>query len=153
MTLHSQSPPMPFDDAKIFDKKRYKHWVDDHVRFSDLDALGHTNNNAIGQFFENARAVLFMEVTPQWPYRDQIFVLARIAIDYRHELHMPAQVRVGTSVTGFGRTSMRMASALFHGEIGIAYAETVSVLIEEHSRQPVEIPADLRKILAAYAVI
>jgi acyl-CoA thioester hydrolase len=142
---------MPFDDAKIFDITRYKHWVDDHVRFSDLDALGHTNNNAIGQFFENARAILFMEVTPKWPYRDQIFVLARIAIDYRHELHMPARLRVGTCVTGFGRTSMRMASTLFHEKTGIAYAETVSVLIEETSRKPVEIPPDLRKLLTAYA--
>lgn len=138
-------------DAQRFAKKRYKHWSSDYVRFSDLDALGHTNNNAIGEYFENARAVLFMEVTPDWPHRQTLFVLARIAIDYRHELHMPADLRVGTCVTGFGRTSMRMASALFHGDIGIAYAETVSVLIEEVSRKPVEIPADLRKILTKYA--
>jgi acyl-CoA thioester hydrolase len=143
------------DDISHFDIKHYKHWVEDHVRFSDLDPLGHTNNNAIGQFFENARAILFMEVTPRWPHRDQIFVLARIAIDYRHELHMPAKLRVGTRITSFGRTSMRMASALFHtrpeGDIGIAYAETVSVLIDEASRKPVEIPQDLRKLLNAYA--
>jgi acyl-CoA thioester hydrolase len=139
------------DDARHFDVTRYRHWVEDRVRFSDLDALGHTNNNAIGQFFENARAILFMEVTPSWPYRDQIFVLAHIGIDYRHELHMPADLRIGTAVTGFGRTSMRMASALFHSQIGIAYAETVSVLIGETSRQPVAIPLDLREKLAVYA--
>jgi len=140
----------PIDDTQRFDPTRYKHWAEDHVRFSDLDALGHTNNNAIGEYFENARAVLFMEVTPSWPHRDQLFVLARVAIDYRHELHMPAHVRIGTRVLGFGRTSMRMASALFHEKIGIAYAETVSVLIEEKSRKPVEIPAELRKVLTKY---
>ena len=132
------------DDARRFDVKRYKHWAKDYVRFNqNLDALGHTNNNAIGEYFENARAILFTEVTPDWPHRAQIFVLARIAIDYRHELHMPAELRIGTCVTGFGRTSMLMASALFHGDIGIAYAETVSVLIEEKSRKPVEIPAGI----------
>jgi len=140
----------PLTDAQRFDTNRYKHWTEDHVRFSDLDALGHTNNNAIGEYFENARAALFMDVTPRWPHREQLFVLAHIAIDYRHELHMPAALRIGTCVTGFGRTSMRMASALFFGTTGIAYAETVSVLIEEASRQPVEIPADLRKVLSAY---
>jgi acyl-CoA thioester hydrolase len=137
-------------DSRQFDIKRYKHWVEDHVRFSDLDALGHTNNVAIGEFFENARAILFMEVTPRWPYRDQIFVLAHIGIDYRREMHMPAKLRIGTCVTGFGRTSMRMASALFHEGNGIAYAETVSVLIDEASRQPAPIPIDLQEKLAVY---
>jgi acyl-CoA thioester hydrolase len=138
-------------DAECFDAARYKHWAEDYVRFSDLDALGHVNNNAIGEYFENARAVLFTEVTPDWPHRQQLFVLARIAIDYRHELHMPAHLRIGTRVTGFGRTSMRMASAVFHEKTGIAYAETVSVLIEEQSRQPVEISQELRTILSTYA--
>ena len=142
--------PGSITDTRRFDTNRYKHWAKDYVRFSDLDALGHTNNNAIGEYFENARAGLFMEVTPRWPHRDQIFVLARISIDYRHELHIPADLRIGTCVTGFGRTSMLMASALFHGDIGIAYAETVSVLIEESSRKPAEIPADLRQTLMKY---
>ena len=138
-------------DARRFDTARYKHWSKDYVRFSDLDPLGHTNNNAIGEYFENARAALFVEVTPSWPRGNQIFVLARISIDYRHELHIPADLRIGTCVTGFGRTSMRMASAVFHDKTGIAYAETVSVLIEEKSRKPAEIPADLRQILSKYA--
>jgi acyl-CoA thioester hydrolase len=137
-------------DAERFNPALYKHWANDHVRFSDIDALGHTNNNAIGEYFENARAALFMEVTPLWPRRKDIFVLAHISIDYRHELHIPAQLRIGTRVLSFGRTSMRMASALFHEKIGIAHAETVSVLIEQDSRKPMEIPADLRKMLMKY---
>ena len=140
----------PLTDAQRFDPARYKHWAEDYVRFSDLDALRHVNNNAIGEYFENARAVLFMETTPDWPHRAHIFVLAHISIDYRHELHMPADLRIGSCVTGFGRTSMRMASAIFHNKVGIAYAETVSVLIEEKSRQPVEIPPELRKVLMKY---
>src|SRR6185312_8655715 len=98
-------------DGHRFNAARYKHWAKDYVRFSDLDPLGHTNNNAIGEYFENARASLFMEVTPLWPRREQIFVLARISIDYRHELHIPADLRIGSCVCGFGSTSMRMASA------------------------------------------
>ena len=146
----TETKPTSPTDAERFDHVRYKHWSEDYVRFSDLDALGHVNNNAIGEYFENARALLFMQVLPKWPHREQLFVLARIAIDYRHELHMPANLRVGTRVLGFGRTSMRMASALFNDKTGIAYAETVSVLIEHKSRQPIEIPSELRKILSAY---
>ena len=138
------------DDADRLDQHRYKHWTLDHVRFSDLDPLGHVNNNAIGQYFENARAALFMEVTPEWPRRDRLFVLARIAMDFRRELHMPADLRIGTAVLRLGHTSLILGSALFHGEDGIAYAETVSVFIDNTTRKPVEIPNELRSILERY---
>src|SRR5580698_10092311 len=124
-------------DAQRFDPARYKHWAKDYVRFSDLDPLGHTNNNAIGEYFENARAALFMKVTPNWPHRDQLFVLARTAIDFRRELHMPAALRIGTTILSVGRTSMTLANALFRGADGLASCESVSVLIDKASRKPV----------------
>ena len=96
---------MIMDDAQRFDQRRYKHWIDDQVRFSDLDPLGHVNNNAIGQYFENARADLFIKATPDWPNRPQLFVLGRIAIDFRRELHIPAKLRIGASICQMGRTS------------------------------------------------
>src|SRR5580692_3157809 len=126
------------DDTERFDQRRYKHWIEDHVRFSDLDPLGHVNNNAIGQYFENARAAFFLKITPNWPYRDQLFLLARTAVDFRHELHMPAQLCIGSGVIHIGRTSLTLANALFRGKKengdGIAYCESVSVLIDQRTR-------------------
>jgi acyl-CoA thioester hydrolase len=139
------------DDQKLFDQSRYTHWIEDHVRFSDLDPLGHVNNNSIGQYFENARAALFMDVTPNWPHRDKLFSLAHTAIDFRRELHMPAQLRIGTGVTGVGRTSLKLVNALFRGSDGLAYCESVSVFINRTTRKPIEVPEDLRKILMKYA--
>lgn len=138
------------DDSNRFNPSRYRHWIEDHVRFSDLDPLGHVNNNSIGQYFENARAALFMEVTPHWPHRDQLFILARIAVDFRRELHYPAQLKIGTGVASIGRTSMTLINALFRGDDGIAYCESVSVLISQTTRKPVEVPQDLRKVLLGY---
>lgn len=138
------------EDTERFDRARYTFWIDDHVRFSDLDPLGHVNNNAIGQYFENARAALFMEVTPRWPNRDKLFVLAHIAIDFRRELHMPANLRIGTGVIKAGRTSLTLASALYHGEDGVAYGESVSVFIDQKTRQPSEIPDELRRIIKEF---
>ncbi len=138
------------DDLERFDQTDYKHWVEDRVRFSDLDPLGHVNNKAVSEYFENARALLFMEVTPNWPKRDDLFVLAHLAIDYRRELHFPSPLKIGTQVLSFGRTSMKMASAVFRDSDGIAYCESVSVLINQKTRKPVEISHDLRKILMVY---
>jgi acyl-CoA thioester hydrolase len=140
------------NDTQRFYQYTYKHWIEDHVRFSDLDPLGHVNNNAVGQYFENARADLFMEVTPLWPHREEVFVLARTAIDFHHELHMPARLRIGTGVLKMGRTSLTLANVLFHEKTGIAYCESVSVLISRETRKPLEMPTDLRKALDAYVL-
>jgi acyl-CoA thioester hydrolase len=140
----------PMDDGQRFDQRRYKHWIEDHVRFSDLDPLGHVNNNAIGEYFENARAALFIDVTPNWPHRDHIFILAHSAIDFRHELHMPAQLRIGSCITSLGRTSMKLSNALFRGDHGVAYCENVSVLIDRTTRKPVPISDELRQVLTKY---
>src|SRR5919112_664081 len=37
------------------DPSFYRHWIEDRVRFADLDPLGHCNNAAIGGFFEAPR--------------------------------------------------------------------------------------------------
>lgn len=138
------------EDAQRFDKLRYQHWTNDHVRFSDLDPLGHVNNNAVGEYFENARAALFAIITPEWPWRNQIFVLARSCIDFRRELHMPANLRIGTCVAEIGKTSMKIASALFHDERGIAYCEAVSVLIDKTTRKPIKLPPELIKNISPF---
>lgn len=138
------------DVTKSFNPERYKHWINDHVRFSDLDPLGHVNNNAVGQYFENARAALYQEITPQWPYGEHVLVLARTAIDFRRELHMPAALRIATGVIRVGRTSVTLANALFQGEEGVAYCESVSVLINNKTRKPVELSPDMRALFAKY---
>lgn len=145
--MHMPNKAIKNEDQHRFDTKRYKHWIEEHVRFSDLDALGHVNNNAIGEYFENARADLFGIITPGWPWCDEIFVLAQSAIDFRHELHLPAHLRIGSCVTHIGRTSMHVVNALFCEGQGLAYCENVSVLIRRTTRQPVELPAALKETL------
>ena len=42
----------PHDPA---DRSSYRHWIKDHVRFADLDPLGHCNHAVISGFFESSR--------------------------------------------------------------------------------------------------
>lgn len=142
---------MPTLDHAFFGRETFKFWNDDHVRFSDLDALGHVNNLSIGQYFENARVALFTALMPNWPQRAQLFVLANLTIDYVRELHYPAKVQVGTRLIKFGRSSMYGAAAVFRGDDMIAACTTVSVFIDEKTRQPTEIPAALRELITGTA--
>lgn len=144
------NPEILRKDDHRFNKVRYKHWLEENVRFSDLDALGHVNNNAIGEYFENARAALFAVITPGWPWCDEIFVLAQSGIDFRQELHLPAHLSIGSCITRIGRTSMNVANALFCEGRGLAYCESVSVLIKRSTRTPTPLPEVLRDTLKYY---
>ena len=45
----------------ITSREFYPYWIDESVRFADLDPLGHVNNAAISTYFESARVALFSD--------------------------------------------------------------------------------------------
>lgn len=126
-----------------YPQESYRHWIEDAVRFSDLDALGHVNNNSVGQYFENARAALFAELTPNWPHRDDVFVLAKTTINFHQELHIPAKLRIGTGIVRVGSTSLTISNILMHGDRLVATGESVSVLILAASRRPTPLTQEI----------
>jgi len=141
----------PNMSADLSNPALYKFWQEDHVRFCDLDVIGHVNNLAMGSYFENARVALVRRVFPNWPNCETLFVLVQTRFDYFYELHYPAQLRIGTRLLSFGKSSMRLGAALFHGDDVIAQSTTVSVLINTQTRKPVLVPDSLRQAITELA--
>src|SRR3954453_16802912 len=83
----------------------YRHWIEDRVRFEDIDPLGHCNNAAINGFFESSRVALFTEARLPVSGGSLSILIVRIEIDFRHELLYGARVRVGARILRIGRTS------------------------------------------------
>jgi acyl-CoA thioester hydrolase len=135
----------------IHDPGSYRFWIDEHVRFADLDPLGHANNGAIGAYFEAARVALFDACGNEVGSSGRSVVLARIAIDFRAELRRDARLRVGAKVTRIGRTSVNLASAVFAGDVLAAGSEAVCVLFDLATRRPAEVPDELRARLLEVA--
>ena len=94
----------------------YRHWIEDRVRFADLDPLGHCNNAAIGGFFESSRIALFAEAGHPVSGGALSIPIVRTEIDFRHEVLYGARVRVGVRVLRIGRTSFTLAGAVFDGD-------------------------------------
>jgi len=90
----------------------YRHWIEDRVRFADLDPLGHCNNAAIGGFFESSRIALFADAGHPVSGGALSIPIVRVEIDFRHEILYGARVRVGTRVLRLGRTSFTLAGAV-----------------------------------------
>ena len=116
------------------DEASYRCWVAEHVRFADLDLLGHVNNKAFLTYAESGR-VGFLTETAMWvPGAARQNVVARVEIDYRQELHFPAEVRVGVRVLEIGRSSFRLGLGIFSHKGCVATVTAVMVRIDAQTR-------------------
>jgi acyl-CoA thioester hydrolase len=115
----------------------------DIIRFGDLDPQSHVNNAVFATYFETGRVVLLRD--PQYGLRvtGATFVLARLEIDFRKELHWPGTIEIGTGVADIGRRSFTYAQAIFHDGACAATSRVVMVLIDQATRQPRTLPDDI----------
>jgi acyl-CoA thioester hydrolase len=128
----------------------YRYWVDERVRFADLDLLGHVNNKAYCTYAESCRAA-FLRHTGMWDGESgRQGVVIRLEINYLQELHYPAELRVGLRVLKLGASSFTVGLGIFSGERCVATAITVIVRIDAQTRAKVTLSDDERGALAPY---
>lgn len=123
-------------------------WSEDVIRFGDVDVNGHVNNAAFAVFCESGRVNLLREVTRPMRERGGFFVVAKLTIEFRGELHYPGRVRCGTWLSAIGRSSIGFRQVLV-GPAGAlaATSEAVTVAMEAASRRPTPIDAATRALV------
>lgn len=124
-------------------------WADDILRFGDTDKVGHINNSVFSVLCESGRVKLFREKLNPTLTPGQYFVIARLAIDFRAELHYPGQVRTGTWLTRIGRSSLALRQVILDGETIAGEAEGVCVLMDRGTRRPTPFPEETRRAAEA----
>lgn len=129
------------------DPARFRHWVQDHVRFGDLDPLGHANNNAINVIMENGRVELIdrMEIRPLLP--GGLMVIKTTRTEFNAEVHRPAKLDIGVGIGAVGNSSYTILAGLFVNGINAATHEARMVLIDRQTRRPTPLPPEARAIL------
>lgn len=112
-------------------------WTDDVLRFCDTDMNGHVNNATFAVLCESGRVHLFRERLGHEDRKDTFFVIARLTIEFRGELHYPGRVRTGTWLRHLGRTSLGLGQVIL-GEDGrvAATSDAVCVHMEGATRRP-----------------
>lgn len=90
----------------------YSFWATEHVRFADLDMLGHVNNKAYATYFETARVSYFFERGLSDGPRVGMAIV-RLELDYRKEILFPGTLRLGVRLHRLGRSSLTLACAIF----------------------------------------
>ncbi len=122
-------------------------WTTDVLRFGDTDAFGHVNNAVFATLCESGRVHFFRtHLDPTLP-PGAFWVIARLVIDFRAELHYPGEVRTGTWPIRLGRSSLTFEQVLVANGVTAATAESVCVLMDAETRRPTPLPETARGIV------
>jgi acyl-CoA thioester hydrolase len=139
---------MTFDEAALDALRADSRvgWIEDVLRFGDTDMNGHVNNATFAVLCESGRVNLFRTRLGHEDGKDTFFVVARLVIDFRGELHYPGRVRTGTWLGHLGRTSLGLRQVLI-GEEGrvAATSDAVCVHMDGATRRPAPFAPAMRE--------
>ena len=116
-------------------RSSYQIWTYDKLRYGDTDRQGHVNNAVYSTFFETGRVEVLIDERRGLFVPGREFVIARIDINFRAELHWPGEIWIGTRVAQIGRSSVTFEQAIFQNATLGGTAESVIVQIDRETRK------------------
>ena len=115
----------------------------DNVRFADLDPNQHVNNAVYATYFETGRVTL-MKDKSYWQLPEGLtWIMVRLDIHFRAELHWPGTIEMGLGVAKFGRTAVTFDQVGVSNGRCVASAQSVTVLIDEATRKPTPLTPEI----------
>ena len=128
----------------------YPYRLSDNVRFADLDPNQHVNNAVYATYFETGRVTLMKDRSYGLMPEGLGWIMVRIDIHFRAELHWPGKIELGLGVAKFGRTSVSFDQVVFSEGKCVASARAITVLIDEVTRKPVPLTPELKAKFAPW---
>jgi acyl-CoA thioester hydrolase len=116
-------------------------WVThEHVRWGECDAMGHANNAVYSTYLEQARITALGDLEP--------FILARVEIDFRSELHAHDEIEIRTRCSHVGTKSFELEHQIWVQDRMAAEAKSVLVGYDYEQRASVPLPDETRRRLS-----
>jgi acyl-CoA thioester hydrolase len=117
--------------------------ISDNVRFADLDPNQHVNNAVYATYFETGRVTLVKDRSLGLMPQGLSWMMVRLDMHFRSELRWPGTIEMGLGLTKFGRTSVTLDQVVFSEGNCVASAQAVTVLIDEATRKPTPLTAEI----------
>lgn len=109
--LRSTNPRVPEAAAP------FHHSLDIQVRFTDVDMLGHINNNAILSYMDLAKLDYFQEINGDFlQSRDQALAVVNINADFYSQSFINEPLQVWTAVTSLGPKSVVLEQRVINSD-------------------------------------
>jgi acyl-CoA thioester hydrolase len=128
----------------LTDRASFRQWTFDKLRYGDTDRQGHVNNAVFATFCETGRVTFLYDPEDPFAPPGTEFVVVRLTLDFRAELHYPGRVDIGTRLLSLGRSSFHVGQGIFKDGTCHATAESVMVLLDQKTRRAVPLPEALR---------
>ncbi len=110
--------------------------IADNVRYADLDPNQHVNNAVYASYFETGRVTLMKDHGNGLTPPGLSWMMVRLDMHFRAQLHWPGTIEMGLGLVKFGRTSVTFDQVVFSEGKCVASAQSVSVLIDAVSHKP-----------------
>ena len=123
--------------------ENYPYRLSDNVRFADLDPNQHVNNAVYASYFETGRVTLVKDRSFGLMPPGLGWVLVRLDIHFRAELHWPGTIELGLGVYRLGRTSVSFEQVVFSEGRCMASAQATTVLVDDSTRKPTPLTTEL----------
>jgi acyl-CoA thioester hydrolase len=120
-----------------------------HVRFRDIDVLGHVNNAVYFTYMESARTEYWMKLFELRKLSEVNFIVARAECDYKVAARFGDELEVSIWTSSIANTSfvwdyeIRRAGS---GEL-IASGKTIQVYYDYRTEKAIPVPEDVRQKL------
>jgi acyl-CoA thioester hydrolase len=134
------APQRPDDTPRLED---FPFRLADNVRFGDLDPNQHVNNAVYATYFETGRVTLMKDRAYGLMPEGLAWIMVRLDIHFRAELRWPGTIELGLGVVKFGRTSVTFDQVVFSQGRCVASAQSVAVLLDEATRKPTPLTAEI----------
>lgn len=138
----------------LTDRRIYPHWSQDHVRFQDLDRLGHVNNIAFCVYAETGRVRFAEDFWPGSTDGSGIgWTIVRLEVDFRQQGHYPATVDIGSGLTRLGTSSATLVQGIFLGDRCIGTISSVVVWTDVQVGKALPLPEEMRAKAQAAMIV
>lgn len=124
-----------------------------HVRFRDIDGMGHVNNSVFFTYFEEGRKAFFQNISKNSDRSVFPFILAHIGCDFLSPIRLDTQLSLEMWVKEIGNKSFGIGynlADLTDGSITYAKGESVQVCFDYRENKSIAVPAELKQKLTEY---
>jgi acyl-CoA thioester hydrolase len=118
------------------------------VRWSDMDAFGHVNNNMYYRYFETARFAYYEKLGILDLKREDNIgpIMAESSCRYLKPLSFPDRLSVGAKIRSVGKTSFTMEFIIISEKTGTAATGKATLVMYDYAQgEKIPLPAALKE--------
>jgi acyl-CoA thioester hydrolase len=133
-------------------RDRFPHFIQEQVRWGDMDALGHVNNATYFVYCESARMSFFKAIDLEALTAGGSLgpALVTATCNFKQQVKHPATLDIGLVVSRIGGKSFTLEYGLFEGERLVADGSSVVVWVNYAEGSSQALPEPLRTSLTTF---